>query len=182
MVRLKNRYLLLEILSPVPTHPTSTSAPVPPSLTFHAPLPSNLTPPLLLSALRASLVALYGDYGAGVTASSLSVKYLSPATSTAIVRASRAHYRLVWAAATMLEKLPGGRGCVFRVVRVSGTMRGVQTEVVRRGRLVVRSLGRESGEGPGVEGLGRGVDVDVDVDVDVRSGGSSEEDEGSEGS
>ena len=67
------------------------------------------------------------------------VKYLSPATSTFILRVSRAHYRLVWAALAFMSRVPvhGGRPCVFRVVRVSGTVRKVEEEAVRRAKLLV---------------------------------------------
>jgi ribonuclease P/MRP protein subunit POP5 len=67
------------------------------------------------------------------------VKYLSPATSTFILRVSRAHYRLVWAALAFMNRVPvrDGRPCVFRVVRVSGTVRKVEEEAVRRAKLLV---------------------------------------------
>lgn len=64
------------------------------------------------------------------------VKYLSSATSTAIVRVSRAHYRLVWAALSFVTQIPGGRPerCVVQVVRVSGTIKKVEEEAVRLAR------------------------------------------------
>jgi ribonuclease P/MRP protein subunit POP5 len=34
------------------------------------------------------------------------VKYISPSTSTAILRVSRSHYRLIWAALSFITKLP----------------------------------------------------------------------------
>lgn len=81
------------------------------------------------------------------------VKYLSPATGTAIIRCPRASYRLAWAALTHLSAVPLSKdkdkekdnskgqgkdvpmcGCVFRVVRVSGTMRKAEEEAIRRAR------------------------------------------------
>lgn len=71
----------------------------------------------------------------------LAVKYLSNATSTCILQCSREHYRLVWAALTMIDRVPtkGGPGkpCVVRVVRVSGTIKKVEQEAVRRARLLI---------------------------------------------
>jgi len=69
----------------------------------------------------------------------LTVKYLSPATSTFILRVSRAHYRLVWAALSFMNQVPvkNGRPCIFRVVRVSGTMRKIEEEAVRRAKLLI---------------------------------------------
>lgn len=69
------------------------------------------------------------------------MKYLSNATSTCILQCSREHYRLVWAALTMLDRVPTkhgfGKPCIFRVVRVSGTIKKVEQEAVRRARLLV---------------------------------------------
>lgn len=64
------------------------------------------------------------------------VKYLSPATSTFILRVSRAYFRLVWAALTFMDCVPvrNGKPCTFRVVHVSGTIRKVEEEAIRRAR------------------------------------------------
>lgn len=83
------------------------------------------------------------------------VKYLSPATSTAIIRCPRASFRLVWSALTYISYVPatdspagkrpsGGRErpCVFRVLRVSGTMRKAEEEAIRRAR---REIARTRG-------------------------------------
>lgn len=52
---------------------------------------------------------------------------------------SRAHYRLVWAALSFMNRVPvwDGRPCVFRVVRVSGTVRKVEEEAIRRAKLLI---------------------------------------------
>lgn len=87
------------------------------------------------------------------------VKYLSPATSTAIIRCPRASYRLVWTALTYLSRVPAisdagrskrldpmdlTRPCVFRVIRVSGTIRKAEEEAVRIARReIVRLRGTE---------------------------------------
>lgn len=69
------------------------------------------------------------------------VKYLSNATSTCILQCSREHYRLVWAALTMMDRVPTkngpGKPCIVRVVRVSGTIKKVEQEAVRRARLLI---------------------------------------------
>ncbi len=121
------------------------------------------------------------------------VKYLSAATSTAIVRCARANYQVVWAALTYmthLPRLPGGeklQPCVMQVVRVSGTIRKAEEEVIRRGRAAIlkaRRASRNEGAtgldvalGPakegmlseqllGDEGLERGVEDDEEDDDD----------------
>ena len=86
-------------------------------------------------------------------AHTLIVKYLSPATSTFILRVSRAHYRLVWAALTFMNRVPvrNGKACTFRVVHVSGTIRKVEEAAVRRARdlcFAVRDGSAEKVEDP----------------------------------
>lgn len=199
MVRIKNRYLLLNILYPAPRDKTKLSD-QPSVVQIHQPSSSKLEPHVLLRAIRESVVHLFGDYGAGMVSSSLSVKYLSPATSTAIVRVSRAHYRLVWAALTFITRLPNpvNEACTIRVVRVSGTIRKAEEEAVRRARASILKARRQAeemqmGEG-GIGGaptpleLGalesiaqgdeeRGEVVERGIESDVSDEGGSEDDE-----
>jgi len=76
------------------------------------------------------------------------VKYLSPATSTFILRVSRAHYRIVWAALSIMNTVPvkNGKNCIFRVVRVSGTIRKAEEEAIRRAKEIIVKARREVGE------------------------------------
>ena len=131
-----------------------------------------------LLSFRSSYCLLYKDF-----TNEPAVKYLSPATSTAIIRCPRASFRLVWTALTYMSHVPdqelpdkrsgGKRPCVFRVLRVSGTMRKAEEEAIRRARReIVRVRGLEErdvlgelvggalGKDPaGVVGVGVGVDV-----------------------
>lgn len=69
MVRLKNRYLLVNIL-----YPESTALPaqgVPDLVAFNQPTTDELKPQFLLKALRDTVLELFGDYGAGACAGSL---------------------------------------------------------------------------------------------------------------
>jgi ribonuclease P/MRP protein subunit POP5 len=163
MVRVKHRYLLLNILFPESSTVTSssTSAAALP-LTFHSPTPSYFQAVSLLHLIRDSVAELFGDYGVG-TIAGLKVMYFSPATSTAIVRCPRASYRLVWAGLTFAGSLPGARrggereACVIRVVRVSGTIRKAEEEAVRRARreiITVKMLEQEGGNGSATGTLG----------------------------
>ncbi|KAF8535611.1 Rpp14/Pop5 family-domain-containing protein [Trichophaea hybrida] len=154
MVRYKSRYLLFKILYPI------TSSPSPAHISFHAPSPPSTTPSELATLLRQILSQQFGDWGSGV-AGGLSVKYFSPATSTGIVRVSREQYRLVWAALTYVREIKG-RPCVVRVVRVSGTIKKAELEVVRRGRWGIRMVGEEE-EKRGLRGE-EGEDVVMEED------------------
>jgi ribonuclease P/MRP protein subunit POP5 len=67
MVRLKSRYLLIDILYPDPkTWPTSNpSKPPNPQLAIHAPTSDTLTPGFLAKMVRETVSELYGDWGVG---------------------------------------------------------------------------------------------------------------------
>ncbi|KAK3688370.1 Rpp14/Pop5 family-domain-containing protein [Podospora appendiculata] len=141
MVRLKDRYLLVSIVYtdvPAGAHSKGPS-PVPDLLLYNQPSEGALKPQLLLKAIRSEVASLFGDCGSGSVDRSLQVKYLSVATSTFILRISRSHYRLVWAALSFMDRVPikNGRPCIFRVVRVSGTIRKVEEEAIRRAKLLI---------------------------------------------
>ncbi|KAI1007920.1 hypothetical protein K3495_g298 [Podosphaera aphanis] len=150
MVRIKNRYLLVNILYPERERSARTT-PVPDLVSINRPTTNDLTPQALLRGLKAEIALLFGDYGTGAVADNLSVKYLSPATSTVILRVARAHYQIVWAALSLMHTVPvkDGQKCIFRVVRVSGTMRKVEEEAIRRARELVAKVSRKEAEDTG---------------------------------
>lgn len=144
MVRLKDRYLLVNIIyTDVP--PGQAKGPVSDLLLYNQPTTGELKPGQLLKAIRAEVNTLFGDCGSGAVDRSLQVKYLSQATSTFILRISRDHYRLVWAALSFMSSLPfkNGRPCVYHVVRVSGTIRKVEEEAVNRAKLFINAAKEE---------------------------------------
>ncbi|QSS63003.1 Rpp14 family protein [Histoplasma capsulatum] len=210
MVRLKHRYLLVDILYP----PASVDATTPAKskhthsipnnakdihLLIHRPTTDTLTPQSLARAVREHVAEMFGDWGmgrlGGNSAGGVSVKYLSPATSTAIIRCPRASYRLVWCALTYMSRIPpsssnsGKPGvmqsdCVFRVVRVSGTMKKAEQEAIARARREVvrmRMRGEKEDVGGGVLDGMFGWEIGGG-DVDVEMGLDDEEDEDGEGS
>lgn len=81
-------------------------------------------------------------------ANPLAVNYFSSSTSTAIVRCPRDHYEIVWAALTYITKLPRVEiPVVCRVLRVSGTIRKAEEEVIRRSQKIVKRAKAFDGEG-----------------------------------
>ncbi|KAI9001662.1 ribonuclease P/MRP protein subunit [Gaertneriomyces semiglobifer] len=117
MVRFKNRYLLFQIHYDLPSSLSQFN--IDPSI--HG---GNIN-----SCLKDSIDANFGDYGAGLSAASVTVKYFSPYTSTGIIRCARDNTHVVWAALTFITKLKG-RPCCFRVVHVGGTIKCVQREAI----------------------------------------------------
>ncbi|KAJ9652986.1 RNA-binding protein pop5 [Neophaeococcomyces mojaviensis] len=138
MVRIKQRYLLFNILYPGSAAEAKKSLPT--SLSFQAPTPDYLDAGRLVGHIRNHITLLFGDFGLGLSLSSLKIVYFSSATSTVILRVPRNHHRIVWAALTHVTELPSprrgepGKPCVIRVVRVSGTIRKAEEELIRRTR------------------------------------------------
>ncbi|RMX88470.1 hypothetical protein D0869_01601 [Hortaea werneckii] len=132
MVRLKHRYLLVNILYPDPkttnvriaTETADQNAPY--SLQFRQPSSQQLNIKILLRIIRDGVAELFGDYGSGKVAGTLQIKYFSPATSTAIIRVSRDHYRLVWAALGFCTFLP----------------KPAEEEAIRRARISIKRAQR----------------------------------------
>lgn len=106
----------------------------------------------------------------------LSVKYFSPATSTAIIRVSRDHYRLVWGALSFVTKLPRPveQSCVIQVVRVSGTIRKAEEEAIRRAKASIMKAQRQKGDSGNVLGKMLGEHTSSQ---DVEMGGIMDEDD-----
>ncbi|GAA6006610.1 hypothetical protein JCM11491_003116 [Sporobolomyces phaffii] len=169
MVRFKHRYLLCELVFPtcgsldyLASEPTSTTAAVP-----------SISESAIIHLLRDSLSVNFGDVGSGEVGGTFSVKYLSPSTSTLILRVSREHYRTLWASLTLLRKV-GGHPVVTRVTHVSGTIRKIQHRAIaldrehilrsHRKRLVER-LGPQ--RRPADSSVGRSGDVEED-EVEAR--------------
>ncbi|EOD43571.1 putative rpp14 pop5 family protein [Neofusicoccum parvum UCRNP2] len=149
MVRLKHRYLLVNFLyPPSPATPSRSAGALPDVVHFHRPSSDKLTAGLLVKIIRDGIADLFGDYGAGMTGSTLTIKYFSPATSTAIIRVARNHYRLVWAALTFTARLPHpvNQDCVVQVVRVSGTIRKAEEEAIRRAKQAILQARRTAGD------------------------------------
>ncbi|CEI68883.1 hypothetical protein FVEN_g11188 [Fusarium venenatum] len=137
MVRIKERYLLVNIVYP-PDPAKAVESNLPVSVLHHQPTIEKLTPGALIKGIRAEVASLYGDYGSGALIT-CSVKYLSLATSTFILKCSRAHYQLLWSTLTFMDHVPvkDGRSCIFRVVRVSGTIRKAEEEAIRQAKRLI---------------------------------------------
>mmetsp|Transcript_3555 Transcript_3555/g.9679 ORF Transcript_3555/g.9679 Transcript_3555/m.9679 type:complete len:136 (+) Transcript_3555:200-607(+) len=128
MVRFKNRYLVIQVQ-------WKGGRP-----------PPGLNEPALLAEVRASLGENFGDDGLGRALGSLQVKFWEPKCSLLIVRCNRSDLREVWCAMTLLTDVRRV-ACMFRVLRVCGTLRACQAHA----REHVRGL-LDASEGAAVEG------------------------------
>lgn len=77
------------------------------------------------------------------------VKYLSNPTSTAVICVSRDHYRLVWAALSLMNRLPKpiNQECVIRVIKVSGTIRKALEWLVMNSKEHIATLNTKAQNG-----------------------------------
>lgn len=225
MVRVKERYLLINIVYPEAEGSRNPAASnLPDLLVYNQPTVDACTARTIHNAIRTEITNLFGDYGAGsiertLRGSSLNlravvapasclvselhtlfqyctrtdilvVKYMSNATSTCILQCSRDHFRLVWAALTMIDRVPTkhgpGKPCIFRVVHVSGTIKHAEQEAVRRARLLILAAKDEMAgkESDALSAFFGGKDLikdvamaDVDVDDDSASVAGLEDDD-----
>lgn len=69
MVRVKNRYLVVNFLYPEP--PTKTKSKLPAVIQIHSPTPDALKPGFIVRMIRDGVEELFGDYGSGMVASGL---------------------------------------------------------------------------------------------------------------
>ncbi|KAF9739252.1 hypothetical protein PMIN06_005278 [Paraphaeosphaeria minitans] len=169
MVRVKNRYLVVNILYPTSSPAAKAGDAVPEPLQFHAPTPDAFHTGQFMRLVREGIAELFGDYGMGMASRTLKVIYWSPATSTAIIRCPREHYEMVWAALTFTTKLPRPMDTpvVFKVVRVSGTIRKAEEEVITRAKGIIRKA-KEMEKGRGdlvMEGVVQAVEKRGERDV-----------------
>lgn len=91
MVRLRNRYLLVEFVwEDGKIHP-------------------NVSANMLKRSLLPIIEENFGEIGLGTVLSSFVVKYWNPSTNFAVLRCSRDHnaYKTLWASLALLEKVDG---------------------------------------------------------------------------
>jgi len=76
MVRVKNRYLLVNILYPeLPRTISSSKTKLPDVVTFHQPTTNALTPRALEKGIKNEIENLFGDYGYGAVRDSINGKF-----------------------------------------------------------------------------------------------------------
>jgi len=119
MVRIKNRWLLVEFLNP---KLDETLPPVSSSNIFHA--------------IKNSVILNFGDAGWGAIGVSLSVKYYSTTTGICIIRVGREHVRIARAGVTLLTSIEGSP-VIPVVLHCSGTIKKAQGAAIEHNRLVV---------------------------------------------
>ncbi|CAB4001836.1 Ribonuclease P MRP subunit POP5 [Paramuricea clavata] len=121
MVRLKSRYLLMEIRFEDGLVDQSLSS----STVYH-------------DILR-SVENTYGDYGFGCIKMSFKVKYVNPFTGVVFVKCSRDYYRMLWHAVTFLKEV-NGRQCSMNTLHLAGTINSCQRFLVKHNKKQLRKM------------------------------------------
>ncbi|KAF5025827.1 hypothetical protein F66182_2160 [Fusarium sp. NRRL 66182] len=138
MVRIKERYLLVNIVYP-PDPAKAASANLPDFVLHHQPTIEKLTPGALIKGIRAEVASLYGDYGSG---------------------------------ALMSCSVKDGRPCIFRVVRVSGTIRKAEQEAIRQAKRLILAAKEEAGA---KSSLASALPAQDEMSLDVTDASSDED-------
>ncbi|CAG8459933.1 14473_t:CDS:2 [Ambispora leptoticha] len=129
MVRIKNRWILFEVIFEDNKMPPPPSLPPRHQEDEQKQIPSGE----IHHALRDSICLNLGDFGMGCVIGSLNVKYFSPFTNNGILRVSRDHYRLIWGALTFINEIRGRR-CLVHVLHVGGTIKKCQLACIQHDR------------------------------------------------
>lgn len=160
MVRLKQRYILFDILYP-PTSGNSVSgelvgrfsdSPEDTFLALHQSSPAQITQKSILQAIRKVILEVYGEYGAGTAGGQLQLKYFSNKTSTGILRCGRLNYQMVIAALTLMNRLEN-RDVIIRGVHISGTIKKCEQHSIRRNKDMITQLSRHRKERSDLNGV-----------------------------
>ena len=137
MVRLKQRYILFDILTP----PTSVipSSPEDTLVALCQASPASITPKLISQVIRKLIQDNYGDFGLGMASMLVAVKYFNNRTSLGIIRCSRQSFPLVMASLTLTERI-ADHPVLIRCVHVSGTIKKCEEFAIQKNRAIIAAL------------------------------------------
>lgn len=127
MVRLKQRYILFDILYP-PLDDSSSNfltygtSPEETLLNVHHTSGSNVNAKTLVNLIRKVMQDHYGDFGVGTAGMALTIKYFSNKTSRGILRCKREACPIVMATLALITRI-GDTPVIVSTVHVSGTIK-----------------------------------------------------------
>jgi len=119
MVRFKCRYLLVEFMF----QSDEKSSP-------------HLNDGMIVTIIRDSLKANFGELGWASAGGSVTIKYFSPKTNLCIVRCSRSTLQMVWASISFIRRIRSVEVCP-RVLHVGGTIRKTQQAAIKYDRKIL---------------------------------------------
>ena len=155
MVRIKQRYILFDILYPPSADGRITSredfdefsqSELNALLSLHQSSPSSISQKALVLAIRKSLQTHFGDFGVGCSGMQLQVKYFSNKTSTGIVRCGRGHFELVVAALALIQRIED-QNVIIRCTHVSGTIKKCEQYSIKKTKELMHLVSRSEKQG-----------------------------------
>jgi ribonuclease P/MRP protein subunit POP5 len=124
MVRIKNRYLLVEcVWGPLRD---MSMVEVPTSSHFY-------------DATRNEIQTLFGVYGIGLLTTSLMVKYTNMETNLVLFRCLRDYSKMIWSALARITNI-AGRDVLLRILHVSGTVRSCRKYALEHNKSILSLL------------------------------------------
>ncbi|CCH47123.1 Ribonuclease P/MRP protein subunit [Wickerhamomyces ciferrii] len=138
MVRLKARYILFDVIYPNLEKEQENYLKKTCLLQHHS-TSQNVNLRALSELVKRNIQLLFGDQGYGTAGISIIVKYFSQKTSTGIIRCSREYYKLICAALTIINKL-NGKDVIFRIIKISGTIRKCEQSAIDRNKKLMKEL------------------------------------------
>lgn len=150
MVRLKQRYILFDILYPPKTEPRNSSerevfesfhkSPEDALLRMHRSSPQSIDGKSIIQATRKAIQDHYGEFGAGAVGQGLMMKYFSNKTSTGIIRCGRQSCPMVVASLALINCI-GKEDIIIRCVHISGTIKKCEEFLIARNKELMIKLG-----------------------------------------
>ncbi|XP_074651488.1 ribonuclease P/MRP protein subunit POP5-like [Tubulanus polymorphus] len=122
MVRLKNRYLLCEIIY---ENENSVS--------------TSLTAFKILNCLKDAVLQIHGVYGGSLLKASISVKYFNEKTNIVLIRAARGSHKLLQSAMTFVQKI-GDYSAFFNTIHIGGTIQSCQKFLMKYNKRQLKVL------------------------------------------
>lgn len=150
MVRLKQRYILFEILYPLPTREIDyqltgklaiTDLAERPSralTSLHKESPASINPKTITNTIRQIVQEYYGDYGSSFSLQ-LNLKYFNNKTSSGILRCGVQNFQYVLAALTLINQI-GGKEVIVNCKHVSGTIKKCEDFAIMKNIELIRSI------------------------------------------
>ncbi|EGW31516.1 uncharacterized protein SPAPADRAFT_140191 [Spathaspora passalidarum NRRL Y-27907] len=153
MVRVKQRYILFEILYPPAYDPKHSdedftnfsSSERNALLSLHQTSSSDINQKSITNAIRKSLQIHYGDFGGGSAGMLMTVKYFSNKTSTGIVRCGRGHFELIVGALALITRIEG-YDVIIRCTHVSGTIKKCEEYSIQKSKQLMHLMSQNGSD------------------------------------
>ena len=139
MVRIKNRYILFELLYP----PTECNAVDDVIFQHRNPnkLKAVISPKTIIYELRKQIKLYLGDQGLGKANITLQIKYFNNVTSVGILKCSAEYYKTVVLGLSMIQSFNNdNHKIIVNVVKLSGTINKLQDHSIKRNKELIKRI------------------------------------------